>query len=369
MTEKTLNQPPHTTSASRGDDSAVTQKTTAWRPLDDTGDVVCFGEVLLRLSSPGRQLLLQSPSLDLHVGGAEANVAVSLGRFGHRTRMISALPDSTLGHACAGELRRHGVDTSSLQFSAGRMGLYFLTHGAGQRPAEVLYDRQDSVFARRDAADYDWDALLEGARWLHVSGITPAVSDNAAQAALQAMRTATEKSIPVSFDCNFRSRLWGERSDQAPRILLELCRHAQVIFGDERDIAFMMPTRLADTASRRNAADLAFERFAGLQLLACTERTRHSVEVQQLRGELYTSQSTYLSRTHDLPGIVDRIGAGDAFAAGVLHGVLHTQPWHDVVEFATAAACLKHSISGDFNLATLNDVALLLSAQGGDVRR
>lgn len=371
MTEKTGQQLAFSAAASQRDDSEVTEKTTNTGRLDDTGDVICFGEVLLRLSSPGKQLLLQTPALQTQVGGAEANVAVSLSRFGHGTRMISALPDSSLGHACLGELRRHDVNTRSTQFAAGRMGLYFLTHGAGHRPAEVLYDRQDSVFARRDPDNYDWPSLLDSARWLHISGITPAVSGNAATAALQAMQAAAHSAVPVSFDCNFRSRLWGSRSDQAPRILHELCEYAQVIFGDERDIAFITQTTPGDvtTQSRRRAADTAFAAFPRLQVMACTERTRHSVEVQQLRGELYTRQDTFFSRTHTLPGIVDRIGAGDAFAAGVLHGALHQHPWQQAVEFATAAACLKHSIAGDFNLIGLADVELLLSEQGGDVRR
>src|SRR5690606_25393994 len=215
---------------------------------------------------------------------------------------------------------------------------------------------------RSEATHYDWPSLLNGARWLHISGITPAVSDNAAEAALQAMQVASDLAVPVSFDCNFRSRLWGARSDQAPRILHRLCEHAQVLFGDERDIAFITqsPTGDVTTQSRRRAADTAFAAFAGLQVMACTERTRHSVEVQQLRGELYTRHDTFFSRTHTLPGIVDRIGAGDAFAAGVLHGTLQQQPWQDVVEFATAAACLKHSIAGDFNLVSQSDVELLL---------
>lgn len=368
--EKPLNLPRHITYITQDSDPRMTQKTTLTSRQDDTGDVVCFGEVLLRLASPGKELLLQSPQLQTHVGGAEANVAVSLCKFGHRTRMISALPDSTLGHACASELRRHGVDTASLHFSDGRLGLYFLTHGAGHRPAEVLYDRAASAFASQRAETYDWPVLLSTARWLHVSGITPAVSASAASAALHAMQTAAERAVPVSFDCNFRSRLWGERSEQAPQVLLELCKHAQVIFGDERDIAFMMALT-ADAASmtRRAAADIAFERWSKLQVMACTERTRHSVEVQQLRGELYTREASHQSRQYSLPNIVDRIGAGDAFAAGVLHGLLHQQSAQDTVEFATAAACLKHSIPGDFNLATLSDVALLLSEGGGDVRR
>jgi len=154
--------------------------------------VLCFGEILLRLSSPNKELLLQSAHFDAHVGGAEANVAVSLSRFGHTTAVVSTLPESPLGRACAGELRRHGVQTDALRFCDGRMGLYFLTHGAGHRPAEVLYDRAGSAFAAAAADAYDWSALLAGCSWLHVSGITPAVSDAAGEAAMRAMTAARQ---------------------------------------------------------------------------------------------------------------------------------------------------------------------------------
>ena len=166
--------------------------------------VVCFGELLLRLGAPGNQLLLQSPTLDVHAGGAEANVGVSLAHFGHDVAMISVVADNPLGAAVAGELRRHGVDTSRVRRSDGRMGLYFLTTGAGHRPSEVVYDRADSAFASARADSYDWPALLQGAQWLHLSGVSPALGMEAAQATLAAARAANERGIKVSFDGNFR---------------------------------------------------------------------------------------------------------------------------------------------------------------------
>lgn len=333
--------------------------------------IACFGEVLLRLSSPGKELLLQSPGFAAHVGGAEANVAVSLRRLGRETRMISVLPDSTLGRACAAELRRHGVDTDNIQYRAGRMGLYFLTHGAGQRPAEVLYDRADSAFALAPPTDYDWSALLRGVAWLHVSGITPAVSQSAANAAMLAMTAARAAGASVSFDCNFRPRLWGARASGAAPFLRALCEQADLIFGDERDIAFMLGAANdgSPASIRRRAADAAFSAFPHLKHMACTERTRHSVDVQQLVGCLYAKSETWISRSYPLYGIVDRIGAGDAFAAGVLHGLISALPPQQVIDFATAAACLKHSIPGDFNLASVADVEAVLAEQTTDVRR
>lgn len=324
-----------------------------------SASVLCFGEILLRLAAPNKELLLQSARFDIQVGGAEANVAVSLSKFGHSAAMVSALPESTLGRACAGELRRHGVRTNAIRFRDGRMGLYFLTHGAGHRPAEVLYDRAGSVFATASAADYDWNALLAGCSWLHVSGITPAVSNAAGEAAARAMATARQCGVKISFDCNFRARLWGGRAKEAPAVLRDLCKQADLIFGDERDFAFMLG----------GTVEAAFEAFKQLQFIACTTRDRQSADVQQLAGCLRGRRDTYTSRSYPLYGIVDRIGAGDAFAAGVLHGLIGNFDPQKTVDFATAAAVLKHSIPGDFNLAGVPDVELLLSQQQTDVRR
>ena len=321
--------------------------------------VLCFGEILLRLSSPNKELLLQSARFDVHVGGAEANVAVSLSKFGHAAAMVSTLPESALGHACAGELRRHGVQTDPIRFADGRMGLYFLTHGAGHRPAEVLYDRSNSAFATAAASAYDWSKLLAGCSWLHVSGITPAVSDAAGEAAAHAMAAARQRGVKTSFDCNFRARVWGARAKTAPAVLRGLCAHADLIFGDERDFAFMLD----------GTAEAAFAMFKHLQFIACTTRERQSADVQQLAGRLQTRQDTYTTRPYPLYGIVDRIGAGDAFAAGVLHGLIAGFDPQKTIGFATAAAVLKHSIPGDFNLAGVAVVDLMLSEQQTDVRR
>jgi 2-dehydro-3-deoxygluconokinase len=331
--------------------------------------ILCFGEVLLRLSAPGKELLLQTPRFDAHIGGAEANVAVSLRKFGHRTRVISTLPESTLGHACADELRRHGVETDAIAFRDGRMGMYFLTHGATHRPAEVLYDRSNSAFAIAPPVTYDWTSLLQDARWLHVSGITPAVSSATAEAALEAMQAARKAGVHISFDCNFRARLWGARASEAPQLLTRLCEYADVIFGDDRDLAFMLGFKATGDDARREAADLAFKTFKQLRYIVCTERARASVDVQQLTGLLFDAKSTYTSRSYSLHGIVDRIGGGDAFAAGVLHGLLTNMTPQAAIEFGAAAGCLKHSIPGDFNLLGVADVELLLSEKGGDVRR
>jgi 2-dehydro-3-deoxygluconokinase len=333
--------------------------------------VVCFGEVLLRISSPGKELLLQSPSFAAHVGGAETNVAVALSKFGDHASIVSMLPDSQLGQACAGEIRRHGVDATGIAFRSGRMGLYFLTHGAGHRPAEVLYDRAGSAFASAPAELIDWSPMLADASWLHVSGITPAVSVEGAQAALRAVKAAKDAGVNISYDCNFRARLWGERTQQAPSLLRELCNYATLIFGDDRDIAFMLDFKSPGTPveRRRLAAQKAFETFAGLKWIAYTERTQLTVDVQQLAGALHDRKETWTTKPYPLHGIVDRIGAGDAFAAGILHGLLNEMSGQQTVDFAMASAVLKHSIPGDFNLIGIADVEHLLSEVQTDVRR
>jgi 2-dehydro-3-deoxygluconokinase len=252
------------------------------------------------------------------------------------------------------------------------MGIYFLTHGAGHRPAEVLYDREHSAFAAAPPDLFDWPSLLNGAAWLHVSGITPAVSASAAQSALRAVTAARSAGIKVSFDCNFRARVWGARTSEAPALLAQLCGYAELIFGDDRDIAFMLGFEGGSTMGterQRLAGKLAFERFASLQWIASTSRTRHSVDVQEIAGLLQSRSDVFVSPSYPLHGIVDRIGAGDAFAAGVLHGLTSGLSPQQTIRFATAATCLKHSIPGDFNLASVADIELVLAEQRTDVRR
>jgi 2-dehydro-3-deoxygluconokinase len=335
-------------------------------------ETVCFGELLVRFSPPGREMLLQTGRFDAHVGGAEANVAVSLSKYGHRARMISVLPANALGRSCADELRKHDVVVDSVHFREGRMGIYFMSQGAGHRPSEVLYDRSRSAFAEAPSDLFDWAALLRKACWLHLSGITPAISAAAAAAALRAAAAARQSGVKVSFDCNFRARVWGERAGDAPQLLRELVARADLMFGDDRDIAFMLGLDASDmdpSKRAREAANLAFEKFPNLERIASTIRTRHSVDHQALAGLMFTREESWSTRSWPLSGIVDRIGAGDAYAAGILHGLITNMPPQRTLDFAIAAACLKHSIPGDFNLVGVEDVELALSEQVSDVRR
>lgn len=327
---------------------------------------VCFGELLIRLSPPGRELLLQTPQLTTHYGGAEANVAISLARLGHDARMVSVVPDNALAQGALGELRRYGVDTSAVQSGAGRMGLYFMTAGAGQRPSDVLYDRAQSAFALAAPDAIDWKAALGGADWLHVSGVTPAVSANAAEAALRAVKAARTAGVKVSFDANFRAKLWEVRGDDPRPTLNALFAEADLMFANARDITLVTGDKCG---SDEEAAKVAFAHYPNLQQIAATERKIVSSDHHELCGLMFTRSGATRTKTNEITGIVDRIGGGDAFAAGLLHGMANGADDQNMLDFAVAAACLKHTIPGDFNLASEADVLFHLSASGSDVRR
>jgi 2-dehydro-3-deoxygluconokinase len=337
--------------------------------------IACFGELLLRLTAPGRELLLQTPRLEVQVGGAEANVGVSLARFGHEVGMLGTVADNALGRAALGEVRRHGVDTRAVRLAEGRMGLYFLAVGAGHRPSEVLYDRAASAFALAPAESYDWPLLLDGAAWLHVSGVTPALGAATAAAATDAVRTAVARGLQVSFDGNFRPKLWAAWDGDPARILRPLLEGASVAFADHRDIDVVLgPDDSADADAHAQrfarAARRAFDAFPRLQRIACTTRSQASVDHHAL-GALMATRDGELHQVEprDLPGIVDRIGGGDAFAAGVLHGL--ASGWEDLdsLRFGHAAGCLKHAVPGDFNLCDADDVLALVRGERLDVKR
>lgn len=338
--------------------------------------ITCFGELLLRLAAPGRELLLQSPRLQVHVGGAEANVAVSLARFGHRVAMLGTVADNALGHAAVAELRRHGVDTRALRMAPGRMGLYFLATGAGHRPSEVLYDRAASAFALAPPETYDWPGLLAGASWLHVSGVTPALGAATAHAATDAVQAACAAGLQVSFDGNFRPKLWAAWDGDPATILRPLLDGASIAFADHRDIDVVLGPDAgggdAATHAQRFAAGAgrAFDAFPRLQRIACTVRRQDSVDHHAL-GALMATRNGELVRVEErgLPGIVDRIGGGDAFAAGVLHGLASGWDDADSLRFGHAAACLKHAVPGDFNLVGADDVMALVEGGRLDVKR
>ena len=334
------------------------------------GHIVCFGELLLRLTAPGRELLMQTGSLDVHVGGAEANVGIGLANLGHDVAMVSAVPDNALGQAAIRFVRGQGVDTSNVQLRAGRMGLYFLSVGAGLRASAIVYDRAGSSFAPASAVAFDWRSILDGASMLHLSGITPALGPATAAAAIAAAQTAKEMGVAVSFDGNYRARLW-EAWDSDPRsILTELVSLADTMFGNHRDVSLLLgKTFSGDGADRRReAAEAAFAAFPNLQRIASTARHVDDADRHRIAARVDTRERGYQTDEVVVAGIVDRIGGGDAFAAGILHGVLSGQDLEGTVASGLALTCLKHSLPGDASLFRQADIDAFLEG-GLDVRR
>lgn len=331
---------------------------------------VFFGELMLRLSPPGRELLLQTPKLEVNVGGAEANVATGLACLGHKVRVVSAVADNPLGAAVIGELRRRGVDTSTVASEAGRLGLYFLTPGAGLRASEVVYDRAHSVFAQRAADSWDWDAALEGATRLHLSGITPALGPNTASAAIAAAEAAGAKGIPVSFDGNYRAKLWEAWDSDPKSVLTQLIGHADLLFGNHRDISLLLGRQFSGDGPdrRREAAEAAFAAFPKLQTIANTARHVVDADSHRVSARVDMRSGGYQTDEVLIAGIVDRIGAGDAFAAGVLHGLSQGGDAKVAAHAGLALTALKHSLPGDASLFGQADIDAFLEGEL-DVRR
>lgn len=332
--------------------------------------ILCFGELLLRLTAPGRELLLQSGRLDVHVGGAEANVAVGLSRLGHGTAMVSRVPANALGDAAAGALRRFGVDTGGVDTGEGRMGLYFLSPGAGLRPSDIVYDREGSAFALVGPDAWDWDTLLDGADLLHLSGITPALGPRSAEAAKAAAAAAKAKGVAISFDGNYRAQLWSRWDSDPASVLRELVGQADILFGNHRDISLLLGRAFSGEGPerRREAAEAAFAAFPDLKLIASTARHVTDADTHRVSARLDGRETWEQTEERVVAGIVDRIGAGDAFAAGILHGMLTGRDLAWTVHAGLALTCLKHSLPGDASLFSERDILAFMAGEL-DVRR
>lgn len=335
-----------------------------------TGRLVFFGELLIRLTAPGNELLMQSPSLALHVGGAEANVAIGLAHLGHDCAMVSKIPSNALGRGAVTAVRGANVDCTAVTLHPGRMGLYFLSVGAGLRASEIVYDRAGSSFAASGAEDYDFDRLLGGARLLHLSGITPALGPRSADAALAAARAAKRLGVPVSFDGNYRAMLW-EAWDSDPRaILSELIGTADILFGNHRDLSLVLGRPFSGEGEdrRREAAEAGFAAFPGLRIIASTARHTLTADHHRIAARVDLRSGAHQTGEVDVTGIVDRIGAGDAFAAGVLHAHLTGGDAKTMAETGLALTCLKHSLPGDASRFGQADIDAFHGG-GLDVRR
>lgn len=330
-----------------------------------SGRIVCFGEILLRLSAPGAELMVQKPRLDVCVGGAEANVAVSLARLGRQAQMLSFLPDNPLGRAGEDELRRYGVEVSALSFGPGRMGLYFLTPGAGLRAGEITYDRKHSAFAEADFTAIDWTSRLNGVALLHVSGVTAALGRNSAEGVIGAVTQARKLGVAVSCDCNYRAKLWQSWKGDAPGVLGEILAQADLVFGDHRDLSLVLAKTMAPG---RAAAEAAFAAFPNLSRIAHTTRNQFSANHHELGASMHTRAGETLAPALAVTDIVDRIGGGDAFAAGLIHALMGQKSDDEALKFALVASALKHTMHGDFSLARESDIEAVL-AGGLEVRR
>ena len=339
--------------------------------------VVAFGEVMLRLKSPGLERLFQSPSLEASFGGAEANVAVSLAQFGVPVSFVSAIPANPIGDACLGELRKFGVDTSRVRRQGSRLGIYFLEAGANQRPSKVVYDRSGSAMAAAKPGDVDWDVVLDGASWFHLTGVTPAISQSAADLAIDGARRAREKGITVSCDYNYRKNLW-KYGKSSPDVMRELVRHVHVGIANEEDCQEALGIELdVDVASGSLATDRyralaarVLEEFPNLDKQVITLRESHSADRNGWSAVLHNGKDFLVSRRYDITDIVDRVGAGDSFGAGLIYGLHAYGDDARALEFAAAASCLKHSILGDFNRVSVSEVEALVAGEAsGRVQR
>lgn len=335
-----------------------------------TGRIVSFGEVLLRLAAPPGEVLFQQPQLAPSFCGAEANVAAALAGFGHDARLVTALPDNPLGEGARAALRAMGVTLAAEAVAGSRLGLYFLQPGAMRRPAAVTYDRAGSAFASLDPARYDWPALLEGADWLMVGGITAALGDKALAALRDAMTAAQAAGVKIAFDTNYRPSLWQGREAQAAAILRDLSCEADLVFAGRRAAAMMAGGDFSGgdpDAGFDAAAQALFALSPRIRHVAATRRVVHSSERQDLTGLLADRDGVSVSRTIALENIVDRVGTGDAFAAGVVHGLVTGMERAATIAFAASCAEWAHGVTGDFLRASVADIAAL--GGGGDVRR
>lgn len=344
--------------------------------------IITFGEIMLRLKAPGFDRFFQSPLLEATFGGGEGNVALSLAHFGLDTVFVTALPKNPLADACIRFLRGYGVNTSLILRQGERMGIYFLEEGANQRPSNVVYDRAHSAVATAQPDDFDWDKILDGASWFHLTGITPALSQSAADLSLAAVRAAKARGITVSCDYNYRAKLW-KYGKSAPEVMGELVQYVDVGIANEEDCQKSLGVTLAegdwahavtrgdlDTNRYRTLSEKMFATFPNLKYQAITLRESFSASHNGWSACLYNGEQFYVSRRYDITDIVDRVGGGDSFAAGLIYGLSTGLREEDALNFAVAASCLKHSISGDMNLVTVSEVKKLMEGDAsGRVQR
>lgn len=330
--------------------------------------VITFGEIMLRLAPEGYYRFVQAESYGATYGGGEANVAVSLANYGLDAGFVTKLPAHEIGQAGINALRRFGVDTSNIVRGGDRVGIYFLEKGASQRPSKVIYDRAGSSIATAKPEDFDWNSIFEGVEWFHFTGITPALGDNVAAICLDACKAAKEKGITISCDLNYRNKLWSK--EKAGQVMGELCQYVDVCISNEEDASDVFGIKAAGTdvtagqvnhEGYRDVAKQLADRF-GFSKVAITLRTSISANDNKWAAMLYDGNECYFSKQYTMH-IVDRVGGGDSFGGGLIYACLQNMKPQEIIEFAVAASCLKHSIEGDFNQVSVDEVKKLA---GGD---
>jgi 2-dehydro-3-deoxygluconokinase len=343
-----------------------------------TKTTVTFGEIMLRLAPPGFERFLQSPIFGATFGGGEANVAVALAGFGLPAAFVTVLPEkNALADAVVGELRGFNVDTSKIVRGKGRLGIYFVEAGANQRPSKVIYDREYSAIALAKPGDIRWDAAFEGAGWFHITGITPAISATAAELAIESVRQAREKGITVSCDLNYRKNLW-KWGKPAATVMSELIKSVDIAIANEEDVQMALGIKSEsdvhsgqlDRAQYEKLTRKVLAEYPNLKAIAITLRESQSASHNGWSACMNDRQKFMLSRAYDITHIVDRVGTGDSFAAGLIYGLQKLENHQDALGFAVATSCLKHSIAGDFHRCTVEEVEALLKGDGsGRVQR
>jgi len=332
---------------------------------------------MLRLKSPNLERFFQSPLLEATFGGGEANVAVGLARFDLNVVYVSVIPDNAIGDACIRELRRQGVDTSLIVRKGNRLGIYFFEAGANQRPSIVIYDRSYSAIAEASPSDISWEKVFDGASWFHISGITPAISLSASELSLEAVKKAKEKGITVSCDLNFRKNLW-QYGKFAPEVMGELIKYADIIIGNEEDCQKSLGIKVdIDVESGelraekyKELTDKILKLYPNIKKIAITLRESYSANYNGWSAVLNNRKEFLISKKYEIHNIVDRVGAGDTFAAGLIYGLNNLSNDKEALEFTVAASCLKHSIPGDLPLLSVEEIKSIAEGTGsGRVQR
>lgn len=339
--------------------------------------VTTLGEIMLRLKTPGHDRFMQSPLFEATFGGGEANVAVSLANYGMEADFVTVLPDNAIADECVRQLRGFGVGTSNIMRGNGRLGIYFLECGANQRASKVIYDRSDSAMALMPADSYDWDKIFAGTTWFHITGITPAISQNGADVTLASVMEAKKRGITVSVDLNYRKNLW-KYGVEARSVMTRIAGYTDVVIANEEDCQKSLGISNDVDVTSGKIDDRRYEElsaavmasYPNVKKVAITLRESISADHNGWRACIRSGNDFYVSRRYDITDIVDRVGGGDSFAGGLIYGLNTYSSDSKALEFAVAASCLKHSVNGDFNRVTVSEVESLMNGDGsGRVQR